>query len=293
MNPNRLLKLLLIISLTACNFPTSHSSPTATAINLPTNTAGVPLATDAGAPTVAATLDSGAALEAIVIASPGLTSTVTSPVTVLGESRPTFEQALVIAVYGEDGTQLAQVSTTILADAGSPGIYTAELTFSVDHEQPGRISVYETSALDGGTLHLTSVEVTLSPSGAAEIIPATAVDHESIDIQFPGANGQISGGEIDVSGFSDYYFESQLGMVLCGGGDGGGAADELCGDAHNVLGGGVAMIDSPDVGQPGPFSGTLTWSVSVPTDARIMLFARSPRDGGLIHVASIPVLLLP
>lgn len=197
-----------------------------------------------------------------------------------------------IAIYGEDGTQLVQQSTTILADAGSPGLYTADLTFSVDHEQAGRISVYETSAMDGGIQHLSSVEVMLLPSGAANVVPAVPAS-EQIDIQFPLAFQEISGGSVTVSGFSAYYFESQLGMVLCGGGDGGGAFDELCGDAHNVLGSGTAMINSPDVGQPGPFSGTLTWSVSAPVNGRIVVFARSPRDGGLVHVASIPVIINP
>jgi hypothetical protein len=291
-NPNRLFTLLLIISLTACNFPGAQPSPTASAISGPTNTPGAPPATETAAPTETATPEGGSGLEAIVIASPGSNSIVTSAVTVLGESRPTFEQTLVIAIYGEDGIQLAQQPTTILADAGSPGLYTADLAFSVDHEQAGRISVFETSAMDGGIQHLSSVEVTLSPTGPANIVPAT-IDTESILIQSPAPLAEISGGTITISGFSAYYFESQLGMVLCGGGDGGGAADELCGDAHNVLGSGTAMINSPDVGQPGPFSGTLTWSVLGPVNGRIVVFARSPRDGGLVHVASIPVIINP
>jgi hypothetical protein len=47
------------------------------------------------------------------------------------------------------------------------------------------------------------------------------------------------------------------------------------------------------MGQPGPFMGTLTWSVSAPTPGRIIVFAASPRDGGWLHIASIPVLILP
>ncbi len=287
---NRLSILLLIISVTACNLP-SQPSPTATAISVPTNSPGVPTVTDKAAPTQAPTQESDTGLEAIVIASPGSNSNVTSPVTILGESRPTFEQALVIAMYDEGGTQLVRQSTKILADAGSPGLYTADLTFSVNHEQAGRVSVYETSAMDGGIQHLSSVEVMLLPSGAAIIVPAVPAA-EQIDIQFPLAFQEISGGSATVSGFSAYYFESQLGVVLCGGG-GSGAPDELCGTQDNVLASGTAMINSPDVGQPGPFSGTLTWSVSGSVNGRIVVFARSPRDGGLVHVASIPVIINP
>lgn len=282
---------LLIVSLSACNLPSG--SPTASALSVATNTAGSPTSeSPTTEPTITPTAESDASLEAILILSPGSTSSVTSPVTVVGQSRPTFEQALVVAIYGEDGALLFQQPTLIQSDAGSPGPFSADLSFSIDHQQAGRISVYETSAMDGGIVHLSSVEVTLLPSGAANIVPAE-IGLESIGIQFPPPNVEISGGSIVVSGSSDYYFESTLGLRLCGGGDGGGAADELCGEAHNVLGSGVAMIDSPDMGQPGPFSGTLTWSVSEPTPGRIIVFAASPRDGGWVHIASIPVLLLP
>lgn len=281
----------MIIALTACNLPSS-GSPTSTSVGVPTNTAGSLAPTETAAVAEPSpTADEDVVLEAILMLSPGSNSTVTSPVTAAGQSRPTFEQTLAVAVYGEDGSVLVQEPTTIQSDVGTPGPFTIDLSFTVDHEQPGRVSVFETSAMDGGIVHLSSVEVTLG-TGVANVVPAI-VGFESISIEFPLPNVEISGGFITITGMSDYYFESQLGMVLCGGGDGGGAADLLCGEAHNVLGSGVAMINSPDMGQPGPFSGTLTWSVSEPTPGRIIVFATSPRDGGFVHVASIPVLILP
>ncbi len=284
------LTALLIISLTACNLPSS-GSPTATDVSVPTSTAASPPTETVSAAEPSPTVEGDVVLEAILILSPGSNSTITSPVTVTGQSRPTFEQNLVLAVYGEDGSLLIQQPTIIQSDNSTPGPFTSDLSFTVDHEQPGRVSVFETSAMDGGIVHLSSVEVTLG-TGVANIVPAI-VGFESISIESPLPNMEISGGFITITGMSDYYFESQLVMVLCGGGDGGGAADPLCGEAHNVLGGGVAMINSPDMGQPGPFSGTLTWSVSGPTPGRIIVYATSPRDGGLVHVASIPVLILP
>lgn len=292
---NKLVALVLILALAACNLPSATASPAATDTSAPaaptetaselTGEAPLPSETPGGLP-------DAVELEAIWLASPGPGSSVTSPVTIEGQSRPTFEQALVVAVYGEDGSLLAMQPTTIMTEAGTAGPYSAVVSFTVDHEQPGRISVYETSAMDGGIVHLTSSEVTLLPSGTANIISAP-VSPEDISILIPAPNGQISGGTFDISGVSEYYFESQIGLLMCGGGDGGGAADPLCGEAHNVLASGVAMIDSPDMGQPGPFSGTLSWSVSEVTNARIIVYADSPRDGGLVHVTSIPVLLLP
>jgi hypothetical protein len=115
---------------------------------------------------------------------------------------------------------------------------------------------------------------------------------ESIYITLPAATAEVSGGSITVSGMSDYYFESQLGLLLCGAG-GQGAGDDLCGTIDNVLAQSVAMIDTPEVGLPGPFSGVLSYSVNEPTPARIVVYASSPRDGGWLHVTSIPIMLLP
>ena len=278
---------LLTLLLASCNMPGSttfappSSDTPSPAIEFPTTGPEQPAATLA---------ETGPALEAIVILQPGLNSFIVSPVTVEGQSRPTFEQNLVVAIYGEDGARLAQQPTTLDSPAGEPGNYSIEVSFEVGSEQPGRISVYETSALDGGIVHLSSVEVTLTV-GEAVITPPT-LGLESIDIQAPAPMMEISGGVFTVSGFSDYFFESNLGLVLCGGG-GSGAPNDLCGTEDNVLASGNAMIDAPDVGMSGPFSGELTYSVSEPTPARIVVFAASPRDGGWMHVSSIPILLSP
>ncbi len=280
------------LALAACNLPGAPAAqPTATSITLPAATETAAPAAPTGEP-AAPTPSGEVALEAILIGSPGFGSALTSPVTVSGQSRPTFEQNLVIAIYDEAGNQIALTPTTIAADTGNPGPFSAELSFSVAYEQPGRIAVMEHSAMDGGIVHLTSVEVTLLPGGSATILPQP-VTGENIDIQFPAPNNTISGGSFTVSGFSEYYFESTLGLKLCGPGDGLGAADPICGDSHNVLAHTFAMIDSPDIGQPGPFSGTLTWSVSEAVPGRIVVYAESMRDGGITHLSSIPVLIQP
>ncbi len=287
----RILVALLLFPLTACTggalaptqpAPIETSAATiAPATEASTSAPEQPTATEARA---------GRNLEAIVILGPGPLSAITSPFVIEGQSRPTFEQNLMIAVYGEDGSILVKQPTTLDSLAGNPGSFRIDLAFNVDHEQPGRISVYEASAMDGGIVHLSSVEVTLRLERAALIKPD--IGFESIDILLPTPMAEISGGVIQVSGFSDYYFESNLGLMLCGGG-GSGTPNELCGTEDNILASGNAMIDAPDVGQPGPFSGELTYSVSEPTPARIVVFAASPRDGGWLHVNSIPILLSP
>ncbi|MEX2160340.1 MAG: Gmad2 immunoglobulin-like domain-containing protein [Anaerolineales bacterium] len=282
--------LVLVFALAACSpaatQPAATSSPFPTATQPPTQTPFVITATTESAPTA-----EGSALEAILLTSPGLGSRVSSPAAVQGQSRPTFEQNLVVAIYGENGEELALVPTTIQAPSPEPGPFSVELTFAVSTEQPGRISVFETSAMDGGIIHLSSVEVTLLPGGAVELLPEE-IHFESIFIDSPAPLAEISGGVITITGFSDYYFESNLGLMLCGEG-GSGAPNDLCGTEDNILAVGNALIDAPEMGQPGPFSGQLSYSVSGPTHARIVVFAASPRDGGLLHVSSIPIVLMP
>lgn len=287
--------LFFAILVQACSpaptaFPTNTETALSPTIEAPTQTPYIIVVT--AEPTLTPTPEAvDGALEAILISLPGFASTITSPVTVQGQSRPTFEQNLVVAVYDQFGELLGLTPTTLDSPAGSPGNFNTELAFTVSSEQPGRVSVYETSAMDGGMVHLSSVEVTLRPGGAAEIFPAE-FQFESIQIQFPAPNDELSGGMLTVSGFSDYYFESNLGLVLCGEG-GSGAPNELCGTADNILAAGNALIDAPDMGQPGPFSGELSYSVSAPTHARVVVFAASARDGGLLHLSSIPVMLVP
>lgn len=281
--------VLLTLLLASCNMPGSPTFTPPSSSDTPSPATVFPT-TGPEQPT-ATLAETGPALEAIVILQPGPNSAVTSPVTVQGQSRPTFEQNLVIAVYGEDGSLLNQQPTTLDSPMGEPGNYSIDITFALVSEQPGRISVFETSAMDGGIIHLSSVEVTLLPGGAADIMEP-ALGLESIDIQFPEPQAEISGGVIQVSGFSDYYFESNLGLILCGEG-GSGAPHDLCGTEDNILATSNAMIDAPEAGQPGPFNGELTYSVFEQTNARIVVFAASPRDGGWLHINSIPILLLP
>jgi hypothetical protein len=277
--------------LTSCNMPGASEATQTSILPSPTNTSEAAPATEVPSevPPTAEPGD-GAELEAILILSPGLGSVVSSPVTVSGQSRPTFEQHLVVAVHDESGAVLALQPTIIASEAGTPGPYTMDLSFTVASEQPGRISVYETSARDGGIIHLTSVELTLSPSSSSVV--SNVISLENISIGFPPANVELGGGFVEVTGFSEYYFESTLGLMLCGAG-GVGEAHDLCGTVDNVITSTFAMIDVPELGMPGPFSGELTWSVSEPTPARIVVYAESPRDGGLLHVNSIPVLLIP
>jgi hypothetical protein len=228
------------------------------------------------------------------ILTPDTGSLVISPVSVFGVANPTFEQNLVVMITDENGNQLALTPTTIEIEAGQRGSFSVEVPFTVSANQPGRIVVYEASAMNGALVHLSSVEVTLIASGEADIKLKSPVypEIEQILILSPEVQATLTGGVIEISGMSAYFFEGQLNIIVCGQG-GSGEADLLCGTADNVVGTGLATIDSPDIGLPGTFSGSATYTVTEPQVGQVIVYAISARDGGVIHAVSVLVNLEP
>jgi hypothetical protein len=228
----------------------------------------------------------------IMIETPGQGSAVVSPVQIRGESDPTFEQNLVIQLSDESGIVLAEKPVTIQSEYPERGRFETSLEFSVPAMQTGRLSVYETSAKDGGLIRLESVHVILLPDGhVPEIQQQPFYPYpEPIQIDAPVRNQVYSGGKMTVSGYASVgVFESTLGVVLCGGGCS-GESDVLCGTRDNVLGQGYAMLVS-EMGQPGAFSGEIAYTVNGPKHARLAVYIASMRDGGIERLTSVPVLL--
>lgn len=266
--------------------------PTATAVP-PTATIPPP------APEPSATIEAGFTptagsdrpAAAIMIIDPARNSVVTNPLFVRGEADPTFEQGLIVQVSDENGKAITQVYTTIAAEAGQRGPFQVETSFRVDHEQPGRISVYSISPRDGGIEMLESVEVTLSP-GAPVAAGSNAPYAQPIQIFEPAAGTEAGGGVLHVTGYSVPVFESQLGAMLCGEG-GSGAPDPVCGTVDNILAQVTVFVQAPDIGQPGPFDFFIEYNVSQRVSARLAIFDASARDGGLTMLTSRNVMLTP
>lgn len=82
---------------------------------------------------------------------------------IIGYAAPAFEQTLTIAVLDENGGLVGSGTATIQAGAGQPGQFIGSVTYDVDHEEPGSVQAYATSARDGGLIHLNSLNVTLQP----------------------------------------------------------------------------------------------------------------------------------
>ena len=122
----------------------------------------------------------------------------------------------------------------------------------------------------------TPVMTPATPEPAANS-PVASGPIEALAITAPLPNQGVRG-SIRVEGVSDSAFGQQLGVLVR---DRGG----------KVVGSATAKINSP-IGQRGPFSADVVIPAYLPTQpGRIIVYAVSPRDGGLIHLASIEVQL--
>jgi hypothetical protein len=212
-------------------------------------------------------------------------------VTVVGFSEPTFEQTLAVTITDIDSTVLVTQPVTIQADIGQAGPFSLSLDFYVATDRPGRISVYDISARDGGVVNLASVPVTLLAAGEPNIITSEP-SQAAIIITSPTFLEEISGGVLAVSGYSEYFFEANLSVTICGSWTGGGP-HHICGTIDNVIAESYATIQSPDIGIPGPFTGTIAYNTVPGTRARLVVWAQSMMDGGIEHLSSVEVVLNP
>lgn len=276
--------VLCIVILSGCNFPSSGpDEPTSAPVATETSAPQPP--EDTLAPTVEPTQEpempeiEDVPEEAILILEPGPGSRVTSPIRVAGIADPTFEQNLVIRIVSVEGIELALQPTTIAADLGRRGPFEAQVSISIAEEQNVLIQVYDQSARDGGTIHLASVGVLLVPGGDVDIRPADP-HPEDVHIIQPSLGDVISGGMLHVEGFGLASFEGTLVVEVY--------------DATGTLVGSQALIvNSPEMGIPGPFSADVSYEVGEQGPGRIVVLDPLPVFDGISHIASVEVALGP
>jgi germination protein M len=100
-------------------------------------------------------------LPAIVVESPIVGQTVSSPVTVSGTA-DVFEATVSIRILDENGNVIAEQVTTATCGTGCRGTYSAKVGYQVDHDQRGTVMVFEASAKDGSPTNVVKIPVTLT-----------------------------------------------------------------------------------------------------------------------------------
>jgi hypothetical protein len=114
---------------------------------------------------------------------------------------------------------------------------------------------------------------TAGPTGASAERPP-----EAITIERPGP-GSSAVSPLRISGVADPTFESQLGVRL------------LAMDGRPIAEG-SAQIQAP-IGERGPFDATIAFDVDSDQPALLQVYDSSARDGGITHLGSAVVRLLP
>jgi hypothetical protein len=214
--------------------------------------------------------------EAILILEPGPGSQVSSPVRIAGIADPAFEQTLVVRIVLADGTELEEIPTMIQAELGGRGPFELEYPFTATGQ--AFIQVYDLSAAVPGIVHLSSVGVTLQPNGPQDIRPVEP-QPEQIAIFQPQNGDTIQGGFLTVEGYGLASFEQTLVV-------------EVIDQNGEVVGMEVVTLAS-ELGEPGPFSTQVTYSVDAPGPALVSVRDISPAFGGDVHVNSVHVDLHP
>lgn len=308
MKTTRLLTTVFVLAwlLSACSIPTSPpatsvSPPTLAATLPPTDPPSVVTATTAAtspataapgetatspAPDATATMAATATTsapahpaESIAITEPASGSVVMNPVVVRGEADPTFEQNLVVRVLEADGTVISTTATTIQADVGQRGPFNLELPLIAGAERSLFIQVFATSARDGGVTHLSSVGVSFSPTGPANIL-SNDDPPEQIAIFQPALSQSISGGTVHVEGFALATFEQSLVV-------------EVLDENGSVIGMTPVLVQSSEMGVPGPFSADVPYTLAATGPGRVVVRDISPAHGDNTHLSSVEVNLSP
>lgn len=289
-----LLVLLLAFALVACDigepapevtlFETPTPEPTETPVPTPTPTpppdpTPVPTPTPTPLPDPTPMPPDPRGVEPIVIEQPGPGSRVVSPVTVAGVADPAFEQTLVVRILLADGTVIAEVPVMIEAELGERGPYSVDVLFELDEDQQGFIQVFHVSARDGGVLQLNSVGVLLATDEPEEIVFADPQPAQ-IAIFEPSMGDTVSGGVAYVEGFALASFEQTL-VVRVLDADG------------NMVGEEPIMVDAPDLGEPGPYSAEVSYTVTEAGPGRIVVIDPSPAHGDDVYRTSVEIELLP
>ncbi|HEV2087577.1 MAG TPA: Gmad2 immunoglobulin-like domain-containing protein [Cryptosporangiaceae bacterium] len=101
-------------------------------------------------------------LPPIVVTSPVIGSTVTSPVVVAGTAN-VYEATVSVRILDSTGAELVTTFTTATCGSGCRGSYRHPVRFRVGATQRGTVEVFQVSPADGSRTHVVRIPVTLSP----------------------------------------------------------------------------------------------------------------------------------
>jgi hypothetical protein len=222
----------------------------------------------------------GLPLERLAIFSPGPGSQVRSPFQVVGRGGPSWNERVMIRLFGEDGRLLIERTTFLFAYPGNAGRFSAEISFQTPLvAELGRLEVSTFDRRTGRMDHLTTLEITLLSVGAPRIHSALH-GSERLTILSPREGAVIEGGRVTVRGAGWTSANTPLTV-------------QLIDRNGEVLAETPVQLNSPEVGQLGTFEVELAYQVAWSQFARIAVFEPSLDLPGFVHYSSLEVYLRP
>jgi hypothetical protein len=100
-------------------------------------------------------------LPAILVTSPTIGERVDDPIRIAGTA-DVFEAVVSISIYDQAGRVIASSFTMATCGTGCRGTYETEVRYDVGTTQPGTVRVYEVSAMDGSSINVVDIPVTLT-----------------------------------------------------------------------------------------------------------------------------------
>jgi hypothetical protein len=210
---------------------------------------------------------------AIAVSSPSSGSEVTVPFGIKGTAS-VFEGTVIVAVKSEDGSKtFCQVATTASAGAPETGTFETEIAFPPPAAPTDAvIQVYNQSPKDGSQQNLVSVPVTVS------------AEQPAIVVNSPLCGAKVSS-PVTVEGTaSAEVFEAAVVVVVKD-----SQGQELA--RANVI---ADMQNATGTPPRGPFSANLSFTPPAGSEqGTIEAFTTSPKDGSVVDLFSVPVMLTP
>ena len=224
--------------------------------------------------------------EAIDIQYPFPGAVITSPLTVTGLADATFEQNLIVQLTGES-SEIAQVPTTIQADTGSRGGFSAKVEYAVPDDNPVMLQVFWRSPKDGSLMHLNGFMLQPGAQSAPQKPVEEKVEKLFLsEVRIGLNNGKL---ELQADGSAEGLFENNLQYALCGNGSGHGGDDFVCGSGDNIMLTGSTIVNAPDMGKRGDFSIRHMLPNGQWQSAILVIYSTSAANGLVDHATSMIV----
>lgn len=218
-------------------------------------------------------------LEAVAFFEPGPGSQVTSPLHITGFAGPSHEERLHLRLIGEDGQVLAEHTTFLLSSPGIAGRFAWDLPFHIDGvAERGRLIATIDSLRDGQLSHLASIPLVLLSVGEP-LLRSTTHGPEKLTLVSPRKGAVLRGGVVTVIGGG--WTDSDLPLTI-----------EVLDRSGSPIGSVQVPIDAPP-GTSAIFQAEVHFRVDRLQVGRVSVSEHSPDLPGLVHVATVDVVLQP